>query len=47
MVEFALVCAALGVALFVPRVGEEPAALWLLRELTAVFERWSFVISIL
>jgi hypothetical protein len=31
----------------VPRFGEEPAAVWLLRELSMLFERWSFVISIL
>jgi hypothetical protein len=47
MAEFALVCAALAFALFVPRIGEEPAALWLLRELVALYSRWSFVISIL
>ncbi|MEY2853111.1 MAG: hypothetical protein RL030_243 [Pseudomonadota bacterium] len=47
MTEFALVSAALVLALFVPRVGEEPAALWLLRELAAVYTRWSFAISIL
>jgi hypothetical protein len=47
MAEFALVCAALVVALFVPRIGEEPAALWLLRELAALYGRWSFAISII
>jgi hypothetical protein len=47
LAEFVLVCAALVLALFVPRVGEEPAALWLLRELAGLYERWSFAISIL
>lgn len=47
LVEFMLVCAALILALFVPRIGEEPAALWLLRELAGLYERWSFAISIL
>jgi hypothetical protein len=47
LAEFVLVCAALVLALFVPRIGEEPAALWLLRELAGLYERWSFAISIL
>lgn len=47
LAEFVLVCAALVLALFVPRIGEEPAALWLLRELADLYQRWSFAISIL
>lgn len=47
LVEFALVCAVLCLVLLVPRAGDEPAALWLLREVAALFSRWSFVISIL
>jgi hypothetical protein len=47
LAEFAMLCAALVFALFVPRIGEEPAALWLLRELVAFYGRWSFAISIL
>ncbi|MDR2216281.1 MAG: hypothetical protein LBE59_10660 [Nevskiaceae bacterium] len=47
MAEFILVCAVLVIALFVPQVDEEPVAVWLLREVAALFERWSFVISIL
>ena len=47
LAEFVLVCAALVLALFVPRIGEERAALWLLRELGGLYERWSFAISIL
>jgi hypothetical protein len=47
LAEFALVCATLVLALFVPRIGEEPAALWLVRELVALYGRWSFALSIL
>jgi hypothetical protein len=47
MAEFALICAVLVIALFVPQIDEEPVAVWLLREVAALFERWSFVISIL